>query len=152
MSNPDSLTEQRCLGCGTEPEPGPGEGSLAQRDRHLQPGLHEGEIAERQNRNKYLVYVHVTLLPGEIENFPTISRSNPCKRQQRQCLPDVRWVNCDVSVIFWLRAATGTGPGYYWWCLCSGTGRSTTFLTINLLTPRDHSSYCGVLYNNVSIC
>ena len=24
MSHPDSLTEQRCLGCGTEPEPGPG--------------------------------------------------------------------------------------------------------------------------------
>ena len=34
------------LGCWTEP--GPGEGSLAQRDRHLQPGLHEGETAERE--------------------------------------------------------------------------------------------------------
>lgn len=34
----------------------------------------------------------------------------------------------------------------------SGTGRVTTFLTINLLTPKDHSSYCGVLYNNVSRC
>jgi len=35
-------------------------------------------------------------------------------------------------------------------CLTYGTGRSTTFLTINLLTPRDHSSYCGVLYNNAT--
>ena len=36
-------------------------------------------------------------------------------------------------------------------CPISGTGRLTTFLTINLLTPKDHSSYCGVLYNNVSM-
>ena len=35
-------------------------------------------------------------------------------------------------------------------CLTYGTGRDTTFLTINLLTPPDHEAYCGVLYNNVS--
>jgi len=35
-------------------------------------------------------------------------------------------------------------------CLTYGTGRLTTFLTINLLTPKDHSSYCGVLYNNAT--
>ena len=41
-------TEQRLmLGGGTEPEPepDPSEASLPQRDRHLQPGLHEGEAA-----------------------------------------------------------------------------------------------------------
>ena len=73
-----------------ESEPDPSEGALTQRDRHLQPGLHEGEQAQTENRKKYLVYVHVTLLPGEAENLPTISWSNPCKRQQRQCLPYVR--------------------------------------------------------------
>ena len=36
-------------------------------------------------------------------------------------------------------------------CLTYGTGRSTTFLTINLLTPHDHPAYCGVVYSNVSI-
>ena len=36
------------------------------------------------------------------------------------------------------------------WVSAAGTGRQTTFLTINLLTPRDHSSYCGVVYSNVS--
>jgi len=35
-------------------------------------------------------------------------------------------------------------------CLTYGTGRQTTFLTINLLTPRDHSSYCGVVYSNAT--
>lgn len=35
-------------------------------------------------------------------------------------------------------------------CLTYGTGRVTTFLTINLLTPKDHPSYCGVLYNNAT--
>ena len=72
----------------SESEPSPSEGSLTQRDRHLQPGLHEGEAAQYSVYS--LFYVHVTLLPGEAENLPTISRSNPCKRQQRQCLPDVR--------------------------------------------------------------
>ena len=45
-------TEQRLmLGGGTEPEPepDPSEGSLTQRDRHLQPGLHEGEAAQTEN-------------------------------------------------------------------------------------------------------
>merc|ERR1719220_2351873 len=35
-------------------------------------------------------------------------------------------------------------------CLTYGTGRSTTFLTINLLTPRDHKAFCGVSYNNAT--
>ena len=49
MCHPD--TEQRLMlgGC-TEPEPGPSEGSLTQRDRHLQPGLHEGEAAQTETR------------------------------------------------------------------------------------------------------
>ena len=32
-----------------------------------------------------------------------------------------------------------------------GTGRTTTFLTVNLLTPVKHKAFCGVSYNNVSI-
>ena len=38
------------LGGGTEPEPEPdtSEGSLTQRDRHLQPGLHEGELDKNE--------------------------------------------------------------------------------------------------------
>jgi len=35
-------------------------------------------------------------------------------------------------------------------CLTYGTGRTTTFLTVNLLTPTQHSAYCGVIYNNVT--
>jgi len=35
-------------------------------------------------------------------------------------------------------------------CLTYGTGRSTTFLTINLLTPHDHPAYCGVVYSNAT--
>lgn len=35
-------------------------------------------------------------------------------------------------------------------CLTYGTGRSTTFLTINLLTPHEHPAYCGVLYSNAT--
>ena len=40
------------LGGGTEPEPetDPSEGALTQRDRHLQPGLHEGKGAQRETR------------------------------------------------------------------------------------------------------
>ena len=35
-------------------------------------------------------------------------------------------------------------------CLTYGTGRTTTFLTVNLLTPVKHAAFCGVSYNNVS--
>jgi len=35
-------------------------------------------------------------------------------------------------------------------CLTYGTGRSTTFLTVNLLTPAKHKAFCGVSYNNAT--
>jgi len=35
-------------------------------------------------------------------------------------------------------------------CLTYGTGRTTTFLTVNLLTPVKHKAFCGVSYNNAT--
>ena len=35
-------------------------------------------------------------------------------------------------------------------CLTYGTGEISTFLTINLLTPINHPTFCGVVHDNVS--
>ena len=59
------------------------------------------------------------------------SRDNAC----------LTWV---ISIIFFIIIITNNTFRY-------GTGRTTTFLTVNLLTPVKHKAFCGVSYNNVSI-
>ena len=115
---------------------------LALGDGHLQPGLHEGQAEDRGTLpwGHSCQVSHTNVVTKALDTISYLERAHLTIRRQT-----LTKITKHAPYTIFSRDSRDNA------CLTYGTGRSTTFLTVNLLTPAKHKAFCGVSYNNVSL-